>query len=158
VPAALLRSLGIDALVAHGVSRPQRPSEIESFFVFASPSAEATARNLTHLDLMVPYLHWSWQRVMAAERELATPQPAARGAAREALHKETKGVTDREKQILSWVREGKSNHQIAEVLSISPLTVKNHIQKILKKMGCSNRAQAVAEAIALGLVPGASLR
>jgi transcriptional regulator EpsA len=157
-PAALLRDLGTDALVAHGVSRPQRPSEIESFFVFVSPSADATARHLAHLDLMVPYLHWSWQRVVAAERELAAPPTVTRNSARSLPNTDTKGVTEREKQILMWVREGKSNHQIAEVLGISPLTVKNHIQKILRKMGCSNRAQAVAEAIAMGLVSGANLR
>jgi transcriptional regulator EpsA len=157
-PAALLRELGVDALVAHGVSRPQRPAEIESFFILASASAEATARNLAHLELMLPYLHWSWHRVVAAERELAAPTTVTRGAARSTPSKDGKGVTEREKQILMWVREGKSNHEIAEVLDISPLTVKNHIQKILRKMGCSNRAQAVAEAIAMGLVSGANLR
>jgi transcriptional regulator EpsA len=156
--AAVLKALGTDALVAHGVCRPQRPAEIESFFVLLSPNPQATACQLAHLDLMLPYLHWSWQRVVAAERELAAPTAVTRSGTKLLPTKDNKGVTDREKQILMWVREGKSNQQIAEVLGISPLTVKNHIQKILRKMGCSNRAQAVAEAIAMGLVPGANLR
>ena len=42
--------------------------------------------------------------------------------------------------------------QIGEVLSISPLTVKNHVQKILRKLGASNRAQAVSKALSLGLI------
>jgi transcriptional regulator EpsA len=153
-----LRELHIHALLVHGVARPQRPAEIESLFVFLTADAASTQCTLAHLDLMVPHLHWSWQRVVAAERELATPTPGTRSASTVSKGVEGKGVTEREKQILSWVREGKSNHEIADILSLSPLTVKNHIQKILRKMGCSNRAQAVAEAIAMGLVPGASVR
>lgn len=61
-------------------------------------------------------------------------------------------VTDRERQILAWMREGKSNPQIGELLSISPLTVKNHVQKILRKLNAANRAQAVAHAISMNLL------
>jgi len=154
-PLALLRGSGIEMLLVHGVARPQRPAEIESFFVFASPGRWAAAPALAHLELMLPHLHTIWQRVMAAEREIAPPAPPARVAPREAS---PRGVTERERQILLWVREGKSNQQIAEVLGISPLTVKNHVQKILRKLGASNRAQAVAEAIGLGLLDGSASR
>ena len=41
------------------------------------------------------------------------------------------------------------------ILSISPLTVKNHIQKILRKLQASNRAQAVSKAIAMKLLGSA---
>jgi DNA-binding CsgD family transcriptional regulator len=42
-----------------------------------------------------------------------------------------------------------SNQQIGVKLGISALTVKNHVQKILRKLGASNRAQAVAIAMSL---------
>ena len=61
-------------------------------------------------------------------------------------------VTPREAQILSWVREGKNNQEIGIELGISALTVKNHIQKILRKLGASNRAHAVALAMQLRLL------
>ena len=61
-------------------------------------------------------------------------------------------ITEREKQILGWVREGMSNHEIGTELGISPLTVKNHVQKILRKLGAANRAQAVARAMTLNLL------
>lgn len=67
-------------------------------------------------------------------------------------------VTERERQILRWVRDGKSNQQIADVLGIGPLTVKNHIQKILRKLGAGNRAQAVAQALARNLIDAAERR
>jgi DNA-binding NarL/FixJ family response regulator len=53
------------------------------------------------------------------------------------------------------VREGKSNVEIASLLGISALTVKNHVQKILRKVGAANRAQAVAKAMEAQLLSGA---
>ncbi len=148
----VLRGSGIEMLLVHGVSRPERPVELESFFVFASRGRTAGVQSLAHLELLLPHLHNIWQRVMASEREM-TPAAALPKAARRGANGDSpKGVTLRERQILLWVREGKSNQQIGEVLNISPLTVKNHVQKILRKLGASNRAQAVAEAIAMGLL------
>lgn len=151
---ALLRASGISMLAVHGVSRPQRPGEIESLFVFASTTPSTATPTAPLLELMLPHLHATWQRVAAVERELA---PASSAASRSPLRGGPAAaggttVTDRERQILAWVREGKSNQQIAEILGISPLTVKNHVQKILRKLGASNRAQAVALALAKGVL------
>jgi DNA-binding CsgD family transcriptional regulator len=56
-------------------------------------------------------------------------------------------LTEREREILMGAREGKSNQEIGLSLGISALTVKNHIQKILRKLGAHNRAHAVALAM-----------
>ena len=53
------------------------------------------------------------------------------------------GVTTREIEILEWVRSGKTNFEIGVILDISVYTVKNHLQRIYKKMNVNNRAQAV---------------
>ena len=42
--------------------------------------------------------------------------------------------------------------EIGTQLGISPLTVKNHVQKILRKLGATNRAQAVARAMSMSLL------
>jgi transcriptional regulator EpsA len=133
-------------LLVHGVSRPQRPREIESFFVFAAQDGAALAAQAARLELLLPHVHGAWQRVQAVERDVgglgaAHPQAIKVG-----------GVTQREREILGWLREGKSNQQIAEQLGISALTVKNHVQKILRKLGAANRAQAVAQAMTLQLL------
>ena len=65
-------------------------------------------------------------------------------------------ITPREVEILGWIRNGKSNEEIGRILDISPLTVKNHVQKILRKLNVQNRAQAVARGIALRLIPSTS--
>ena len=158
--APLRDTLGYSHLLVHGVSRPQRPAEIESLFILGGPGdGQPLAQRGACLDLLLPHLHSTWQRVTATELELHRPgnpapvQPSApAGAGAAPVRGE---VTKRELQILRWVREGKSNQQIAEVLGISPLTVKNHIQKILRKLGAGNRAQAVAQALARNLIDAA---
>jgi transcriptional regulator EpsA len=155
---ALLLDRGIECLLVHGVARPQRPSEIECLFVFANPGQAPGPSAPAMAELLVPYLHWIWQRVMEAEREWAQPLQTTVSSIEGLVVVASRRVTDRERQVLQWVRDGKSNHEIAELLAISPLTVKNHVQKILRRLGASNRTQAVAEAIARGLLPGATPR
>lgn len=58
-------------------------------------------------------------------------------------------LTDRQLEILHWVKSGKTNFEIALILDISALTVKNHIQKLFKRLNVHNRAQAVAKIMAL---------
>ncbi len=59
-------------------------------------------------------------------------------------------LSDRELEVLVLVGRGLSNPEIAKQLFLSPHTVKRHIANILKKLGCSSRAAAVAEASRLG--------
>ena len=58
-------------------------------------------------------------------------------------------ITDREVEILRLVQRGNSNHEIGAALGISPLTVKNHTQKIFRKLKVQNRAHAVSRCISL---------
>jgi len=51
----------------------------------------------------------------------------------------------REVDIMEWVRKGKTNQEIGMILDISAFTVKNHVQRIFKKLDVVNRAQAVAK-------------
>lgn len=150
--ADLLASHDIGALLVHGVARPQRPAELESFFVFASTGPVMAAAAALHVDLLMPYLHSSWQRVMATEREMGLPPVAAKAAPKDDAVSFSRRITEREREVLKGVAEGKNNQEIGLVLGISQLTVKNHVQKILRKLDCSNRAQAVAQALALGLL------
>ncbi len=140
---------GFHDLLVHGISRPQRPSELESLFIFASRLRRSTAQQAMYLELLLPHVHATWLRVQATERELSVVQGST-----VSLRVESNRplITDRESQILYWVREGKSNQEIGDQLGISVLTVKNHVQKILRKLGAANRAQAVAKAMTLNLL------
>ena len=54
--------------------------------------------------------------------------------------------------MLEHLAEGQSTDKIATALHISPVTVRNHIQRILPKLGASSRLEAVAFAIRAGVI------
>lgn len=53
-------------------------------------------------------------------------------------------MTDRQKEIFRWVKEGKTNWEIAKIIGCSEENVKYHMKNILRIMGSHNRTQAVA--------------
>ena len=61
-------------------------------------------------------------------------------------------LTSRELEVLKQIVDGKSNKEIANVLSISEATVKSHINNILSKLGVSDRTQAATRALQRGIV------
>ena len=61
-------------------------------------------------------------------------------------------LTSRELEVLRQIVDGKSNKEIANVLSISEATVKSHINNILSKLGVSDRTQAATRALQRGIV------
>lgn len=56
-------------------------------------------------------------------------------------------LTNRESEILGLIVKGMNNREIADHLTISQSTVKNHVTSIFMKLGVTNRAEAVALAV-----------
>jgi len=155
-PWRALANKGITELLVHGVMRSDQPREIDSFFVLAVVGRDHASQATRSLNLLMPYLHSTYARVRVTEREsLSSPMAMPRAqtqAQAMPLQARNTPLTQRERQILAWVREGKSNLEIGTGLSISALTVKNHVQNILRKLEASNRTQAVAKATSMGLL------
>jgi NarL family two-component system response regulator LiaR len=61
-------------------------------------------------------------------------------------------LTDREREVLALIVEGKSNVDIADELSVSLSTARFHVSTILSKLEASNRAEAAALAVKHGLI------
>lgn len=62
------------------------------------------------------------------------------------------GLTKRERQVLRLLADGMRNEDAAKELSISPLTVRTHIEKAMEKLEADTRTQAVATALRMSLI------
>lgn len=62
------------------------------------------------------------------------------------------GLTRKELEVLARLAEGCSNREIADALYITPATVKTHLAHIYAKLGVAGRQEALARAVALGVL------
>ena len=81
-------------------------------------------------------------------RFLATAEPAAAPPDTGRLAE----LTAREREVMALAAEGQSNHEIANRLFLSPLTVRTHVQRAMMKLHARDRAQLVVIAYQTGLV------
>lgn len=88
------------------------------------------------LDHLAPHLH----------------QALVRGAEKRAGQEKTPSISARERDVLSWLRAGKSSWEIGMLLGIGERTVNFHVYNLMRKLGAANRPQAVAIAAGRGLV------
>lgn len=76
--------------------------------------------------------------------ELRNQQRICGRTTRKISYQELEGLSRREREVFSLVSQGMSNRQIADHLIIEYGTVKNHVHKILKKLGVDNRQEVAA--------------
>ena len=126
-----LERYGLDNLAAHGLLAAH--GDMASCFGFIGMPRPLTLRHAYLLQILVPHLLAALVRALIHERR-SGPGDRVRSPP----------LTRREIEVLSAVREGLSNAAVARSLGVSPLTVKNHVQRILKKLQARNRTQAVA--------------
>ncbi len=66
--------------------------------------------------------------------------------------KDRPALSPRELEILRHIAAGRSAPEIGRRIHLAPATVKSHLQSLYEKLGVSDRAAAVAEAMRRGLV------
>ncbi|MDE3723314.1 response regulator transcription factor [Nocardiopsis sp. N85] len=89
------------------------------------------------------------QRLAAA---LARPAPPVGDAREDAVPRSGGALTDREVQVLRLVAGGATNREIAGALHLSEGTVKNHLSRILTRLGLRDRTHAAVHARDHGLI------
>ena len=110
------------------------PGGLSSYFGFLCLPAPPTAAQALMIRALMPQMHLALLR--ASSSPAPTPLP-------QGLEDQVE-LTDRQLEILHWVKMGKTNFEISLIIGISALTVKNHLQKLFKRLNVHNRAQAVA--------------
>lgn len=143
-----LLAMGVGKLLLHGTY--DTAGRAVSLFIFACKPGDAGPAQRHLAALLVPSLHAAWIHTQFAG--LAPSRPAQGQSGSNDL------LTARELEILGWIYRGKSNIEIGMILGISPLTVKNHVQKILRRLDVLNRTQAVGKALALRILDASSTR
>jgi len=58
------------------------------------------------------------------------------------------GLTPRETEVLNWIAQGKTNHEIGVILSAATTTICKHVQRIFFKLSVENRTAAAVVALA----------
>jgi PAS domain S-box-containing protein len=99
-----------------------------------------------------------YARIAGLAREDAA-EGADSGSALQQVHEavlrvsaEKIGLTPTDLKILDLISKGGSNREIAIAVCLSPHTIKDHIRKIMQRLGANRRAELVARALQLGLI------
>jgi len=89
-----------------------------------------------------------------SQKKVARDTTPAEGSSAEKTDQETvEKLSERELEILRLLEKGNSNKGVAEILFLSPGTVKWHTSNIYGKLGVNGRTHAIARARELGLIP-----
>lgn len=126
---------GFDSVLVHGTGPLAEGASV--FVLFGLPMRPGP-RHGYFLELLLAHLHLALLRL---------PAPEARS-----VNAPARALSSREAEIVGWLREGKSNEEMAQILGISALTVKNHLQRIYRLLGVGNRAHALARCLELRLL------
>ncbi|MBE7706689.1 MAG: response regulator transcription factor [Cyanobacteria bacterium SIG30] len=95
------------------------------------------------------YLDYQVADIIKKNSDFILPQKKMTRAGFKAQHA---NLTEREYEVLKLIVDGKSNQQIADILSISEHTSKAHVCNIIQKLVVDDRTQAAVKAIKEGIV------
>jgi DNA-binding CsgD family transcriptional regulator len=121
------RQFGFKNLAAHGLFDTGRC--IGTYYSFHTIPGRLGGAHAESLKRLVPVMHEALCRVFGlldAESRLG-----ARLA----------GLNEREREIVGWLRLGKTNAEIGNLVHLSENTIKHHVTRIFDKLGMDSRAQ-----------------
>ena len=90
-------------------------------------------------ELLIAVLQNVLQRAPAQAQDAASATASTR-------------LTDREREIITWVSKGKSSADVAQIVGIAERTVNFHIEKVMRKLDVTTRMQAAIACVRQGLL------
>ena len=111
------------------LGQPSKAGALGSLFSFAGEDMGEHPRHMAVLAHLTPHLHVALMRTAVSPSDSRSLLSA------------------REREVLQWMIEGKTNWEASRILGISERTVKFHVQNILAKLQSSTRGQAIAHAL-----------
>ncbi|WP_426441086.1 autoinducer binding domain-containing protein [Bradyrhizobium genosp. P] len=128
-----------EAGLKHGMSVPlYGPLGQVAVASFASPFDDADPQcQMSHLTVLAWHFH-------IALAEISRPSDSGCNS--------DVALSEREKDCLRWVGEGKSSWEIGKILEVSENTVNFHLKNAIRKLGTSNRTHGIVKAIRHNLI------
>lgn len=142
VDAEQMKAAELKRFVVHGFGNAH--SRIATLVMFGRLNSPVNAQTAHLLELLMPHLHCAIVKVTANKCSSILSTTARNGR--------IKPLSKRELEVLEWLQVGKTNWEIGGIMQVSPLTIKNHVQNILRKLDVENRSQAASKALKLGLL------
>lgn len=130
--------------LVHGI-KDQRGHH-DCLYLFLGDSELGDKRTKDALRFLLPHIDMAFRQIgLLPEQHYYLAQAGTDLPPDDADDARESGLSDREAEIMHWVGQGKTNVEIGLILDISAFTVKNHLQRIFRKLNVCNRAQAVAK-------------
>lgn len=123
----------------HGIK--DRRGSHDCLYVAFSTNSVCPKNERFAMAMALPYIDAALRQVehLPHQTEVFKPNPV------EELLLHDYGLSEREAEVMHWVAAGKTNPEIGLILDISVFTIKNHLQRVFKKLDALNRAQAVSK-------------
>ncbi len=132
---AAAKEFGLGDGVTTGSADPA--CRVATFCSFASADHVDAARYVPLIEYFGYYVHLALLRTAPAKAQ--------------SMDRCVKRLTLRELTILNWVKNGKTNWEIAQIMGVTERTIRFHVESIFSKLDVTSRSQAVAIAIEHGL-------
>jgi LuxR family transcriptional regulator, quorum-sensing system regulator CviR len=129
------KEFGLADGITTGSSDPA--CRVATFCSFASSDSVDAARYVPLVEYFGYYVHMALLRTAPAKAQ--------------SMDRCVKQLTLRELTILNWMKNGKTNWEIAQILGVTERTIRFHVESIFSKLDVTSRSQAVATAIEHGL-------
>ena len=139
--------------LVHGIS--DQRGRHDCLYVFFSQHPKRRSHEANAIKILLPYIDAALRQVDLMPNQYEGSKPSASHTNTEADVVDNSTLSEREAEIMKWVAMGKTNGEIGSILNVSSFTIKNHMQRIFKKLDVFNRAQAVSNFKSTYLVTGA---
>ena len=128
----------VDCLVSAETATLRGEPCVMSVFQDISDRKRTELELITAIEAAMQDSSWLSRKIMDKLASLRSPRPGG-----EAAPEPSAELTAREREVLALIAEGRSDAKIAEALSLSRNTVRNHVARLYGKIGAHSRAEAV---------------
>jgi transcriptional regulator EpsA len=130
--------------LVHGIN--DQRGRHDCLYVFFSKHPKRRRNESNALKVMLPYIDSALRQVdlLPNQYQQSSLVAGTEGSSVESAQIDNGLLSEREAEIMKWVAMGKTNGEIGSILNVSSFTIKNHMQRIFKKLDVFNRAQAVS--------------